>query len=80
MEYHFKNSAWGSLHVILEDNNLEDHHILFTIDYAKKCGDMEGEFLATQLLLMDMKQRKWIAENEYTDFALGYELELAMVK
>lgn len=52
------NGTGGSLHVVLEDGNLADAHILFCWDYAEERGDVEGAHLARVLLHMSKTQRR----------------------
>jgi hypothetical protein len=49
--------AWGSLHVVLDDGNLEDSHVRFCLDWAREEGDAEGADLAALLLQMSRTQR-----------------------
>jgi len=59
--YHDKNSTWGSVHIVLDDGNIRDHHCQSCVDYAKETGDAEGQFLAEQLLKMSKSQRYKVA-------------------
>jgi hypothetical protein len=56
--YHALNPLWGSLHIVLEDTNVDDHHIDFCVDYAVENGDAEGKALAEILLTMSKTQRR----------------------
>lgn len=51
------NGAWGSMHIVLEDNNLRDAHVDFCIKYADEAGDTEGARLARLLRRMSRTQR-----------------------
>ena len=51
-EYHTKNPAWGSLHIVMDDYNVEDENVAFCYKQAFKEGDEEGQELA--LLLMQL--------------------------
>jgi hypothetical protein len=55
--YHRKHSAWGSLHIVLDDNNVGDDCVRFCRDYASNNGDEEGKELAEILLSMSRTQR-----------------------
>lgn len=55
--YHQKDSAWGSLHVVLADPNYEDHFVRHCIDWAEERGDTEGAELGRILLQMSKTQR-----------------------
>ena len=52
-----ENKAWGPLHLVLEDGNIEDRHVNYCLEEAKKAGDEEGAFLARTLLKMTKSQR-----------------------
>jgi len=56
-EYQAKNPAWGSLHIVLDDGNVEDHSVLFCYQYAIEKQDLEGADLALLLLKMSKTQR-----------------------
>lgn len=47
--YYRAHPAWGSLHLVLDDLNLEDEHIAFCERYATEQGDAEGAELARVL-------------------------------
>ena len=55
------NSCWGSLHIVLDDGNLKDHHVKFCIEFAEKRGDREGAELGKILLQMSETQRDKIS-------------------
>lgn len=38
--------TWGSLHIVLEDSNLDDESVAFCYGYAREHGDREGVALA----------------------------------
>jgi hypothetical protein len=59
--YHRDNGAWGSLHIVLDDNNLKDSNVRFCVKFANEEGDSEGEALAEILLTMSKTQRGKIA-------------------
>jgi hypothetical protein len=61
-EYHRKpgNLAWGSLHIVLDDGNVEDAHVAFCVEHAEAQGDTEGAELARILLAMSKTQRSKI--------------------
>jgi hypothetical protein len=52
------NSAGGSLHSVLDDGNLEEHHVLSAFDRAAVRGDLDGCVLATMMLAMTGTQRR----------------------
>ena len=55
--YLSKNPAWGSLHVVLDDGNVDDASVDFCIRYAKEHGDDEGTELGRILRQMSRTQR-----------------------
>jgi uncharacterized protein (TIGR02996 family) len=46
------HGAWGSLHIVLDDGNVEDDHVRWCIQYAAEHGDEEGRQLGEVLLRM----------------------------
>ncbi len=61
--YHQRYLAWGSLHVVLEDLNVQDCHVSGCIQYAIEQADPEGEALGRILLQMSRTQRLKIANR-----------------
>lgn len=57
-EYLRRNLAWGCLHIVLDDGNIEDDSVLFCKRFAIEQGDKEGAELADLLLQMSKTQRK----------------------
>lgn len=55
--YRLNNPSWGSLHTVLEDNNVKDDHVQSCIRYALEEGDQEGVELGNILLKMSKSQR-----------------------
>lgn len=49
--------AWGSLHVVLDDGNIEDCFVRYCLDRAVEMNDAEGIELAIILLTMSKTQR-----------------------
>lgn len=56
------NGAWGSLHNVLEDQNIEDLHVRNCEKRAAERGDSEGLDLARILLQMSKTQRIRLGE------------------
>lgn len=52
-----QNGAWGSLHVVLDDHNVDDESVEHCQEWATKRGDTEGAELAGLLLRMSQTQR-----------------------
>lgn len=59
--YYLDNPTWGSLHIVLDDYNLEDKWVDFCIEYAEKENDHEGLQLAVILRKMSKSQRARIS-------------------
>lgn len=55
--YCAKHKDGGSLHVVLEDGNVEDHCLEFSLRHAVEVGDHEGEELAKALATLTIEQR-----------------------
>jgi hypothetical protein len=61
--YNRQHGAWGSLHVVLDDGNVEDCHVEFCIAHAEQSGDTEGAELGRVLLQMSKTQRAKIGNR-----------------
>jgi hypothetical protein len=55
--YHESEPVWGSLHIVLDDGNVDDSDVMFCVRYALENGDDEGAELARILLKMSRTQR-----------------------
>jgi hypothetical protein len=68
--YYNDHAAGGSLHIALDDGNLEDGNIQYCIDSANERGDDAGAALGRLLLEMTRTQRakvyrmKWSAKSD----------------
>ena len=51
------NGVGGSLHIVLEDGNIEDGHIEYCKQYAIEQNDTDGVMIADLLLRMSETQR-----------------------
>lgn len=60
--YHASNPSWGCLHVVLDDENVEDRSVRYCREYAHAEGDAEGAALAEILLTMSQTQRLRLSE------------------
>lgn len=56
-----ENDAWGSLHVVLDDRNVDDDSVRHCLRWATENGDADGVVLAQLLLRMSKRQRKKIS-------------------
>ena|SRR5208337_113616 len=52
------NSCGGSLHIILDDGNIDDGCVRFCIEEATTRGDPFGREIAEQLLVLSKTQRR----------------------
>jgi hypothetical protein len=59
--YHDQFPVWGSLHIVLDDDNVGDEHVRFAYDWAVERGDTEGARLAAILRAMTRTQRLKLA-------------------
>ena len=57
--YHARpeNITWGSLHIVLDDGNVDTGSVEFCVSWAEEKGDGEGAELARILLRMSRTQR-----------------------
>jgi hypothetical protein len=55
------NGVGGSLHIVLEDSNIDDDSVRFCRKYAEERGDSDGVALADILLRMSRTQRGKLA-------------------
>lgn len=58
VNYHDEHLAWGSLHIVLDDGNVDDDSVIFSANHALEDGDLFGYALALMLLQMSKTQRK----------------------
>lgn len=59
--YHAHEPVWGSLHIVLDDGNIDNASVRFCAKWASEHGDAEGIELAEILLQMSGTQRRKIA-------------------
>ena len=59
------NAVGGSLHVVLDDGNIEDSSIQFCREYAAERGDVDGIALCDLLIQMSKTQRSKISALFY---------------
>jgi len=52
------NNCGGSLHCVLDDGNLDDQNIIFSIGHAHEESDEDGVRLGELLLRMSITQRR----------------------
>jgi hypothetical protein len=59
----WKNGAGGSLHVVLDDGNVDDCFVDGAIGYALSTGDVDGMALGAVLRMMSKTQRLKLATD-----------------
>ena len=62
-QYYKNNPCGGSLHIVLDDGNIERENIEFCLKYAKENNDLEGIKLANLLLSISYKLLEKIYKN-----------------
>ena len=55
--YHEREPMWGSLHIVLDDQNVSDSNVWFCFHWADEHDDSEGVELALLLIRMSRTQR-----------------------
>ena len=61
--YHIPgNEAGGNLHIVLDDKNIESHHIEWCRNEASKNGDHIGVWLADQLLSLNWEELCYVVD------------------
>jgi hypothetical protein len=61
--YYEKNEAGGSLHIALDDGNLDDDAIWWCVEWAAKRKDLVGVQIACWLLALSEEVRFDLYEN-----------------
>ncbi len=61
--YRASHGAWGSLHIVCDDFNVDDVSVNFCIQLAEDQDDLEGRELALILLQMSKTQRRKLANQ-----------------
>ena len=58
-----KIGEWGSLHIVLADDNVDDNSVDWCLKHAIKINDTEGAELSQILLKMSKSQRLKISKT-----------------
>lgn len=66
------NSCGGSLHIWTDDDNVDDEHLEYCLEYALGKQDYLGAYLAQQGLLMTKTQRLKVAHSYDEIHSLNY--------
>lgn len=67
--YYESNPGGGSMHVALDDGNMEAGNVLDCLKWAEEEKDAEGVELAKLLLDMSVDERYHLYEHHYDDYA-----------
>ena len=59
------NGVGGNLHIVLDEGNVCDGHILYCLDRCREKGDTDGVALAETLLRMSKTQRSKLSDRMY---------------
>lgn len=62
-EYERAHPTWGSLHIVLEDGNIEDEHVEFCERWARDHGDEMGVTLARMISELTDLQRAMLCDS-----------------
>lgn len=57
-DYYPNHRSGGSLHIVLEDGNVDNKHVEYCKQYAIERGDADGARIADILLTMTKTQRR----------------------
>ena len=79
-EYYRTNAAGGCLHIVLDDENTEDHSIIFCITFAMEHEDWKAVELCGILLQMTKEERD-VLVSRYSEYshAASYRDSLDMI-
>lgn len=61
--YYDVNPTWGNLHIVLDDENIQEDHIKYCIKRCVDHGDEAGYYLGNLLLKMSKSQRLKISRS-----------------
>lgn len=64
-EYYMAHASGGSLHIVLDDGNVDDDDVEFCVDWADRESDHPGVLLANVLLLMSKTQRRKLHKADH---------------
>lgn len=67
------NSVGGSLHIVLDDGNIDRSFVEYCKEYALEKQDYFGAALANILLRMSLTQRKKLSRKSWGPFAEPYQ-------
>lgn len=64
-DYYEGRPTGGSLHCCLDDGNMEDRHVRWETEHAKKEGDRAAVLIGTLLLMLPERERFLLYERCY---------------
>lgn len=64
-QYYRENPAWGHLHIVLDDENIHENHVLYCRNEAERLGDTQAVYLADVLLGMSKSQRLKLSRTSW---------------
>jgi len=59
-DYYATEPTGGSLHICLDDGNMQERNVAWCAGYAYGIGDLVGIEIAAMLSLMSRKERNWV--------------------
>lgn len=73
--YYLHHPTGGPLHIVTDDQNVEDDHLKFCRRYAEAEGDIAGLTLLDMLEKLDPEQRYGVIKQVHLGWATGTEKE-----
>lgn len=61
--YHERELCWGSLHIVMDDGNLEDSNVQFCMNWARVENDADGFMIAVILSEKTIEERQKLYEH-----------------
>lgn len=62
-DYYTNDKTWGSLHVVLNDNNFDDQSLAYCLEHAKSKDDKEGVWIAQLLQGLNETERRELRDK-----------------
>lgn len=63
--YHEVEPCWGSVHIVLDDGNIEDDHVQFCMNFARTEDDWDGFKIAEVLSRKTIEERQTLYEYKW---------------
>lgn len=65
-DYYYYEPVGGALHIVLDDGNVEDHHIHWCLENSiSEAKDEEAEYIANELLKLTESEREKLYDNNW---------------